>query len=162
MKIGIIADTHGVIPGAIPQWSGIDLILHAGDIGGRPVLDYLQSLAPVMAVRGNYDHSAELAGLLLPDPSPISLDGLPAILTHRLISQSWPGHARLYAQALAGFTPPPRLVIFGHTHFPVCEEVGGVWFINPGYAGPDPLEGDRTAGLLEIEGGVTQARVFRI
>lgn len=163
MKIGVIADTHGLIPRGLDRsWKGLDLIIHAGDIGGRPVLDFLRTIAPVRAVRGNYDHLPELAGLLLPDPSPLELDGIPALVTHRLIGMAWGEHRRLYAHALSAFDPRPRLVIFGHTHHPVCEEVEGVWFFNPGYAGPDPLEGGRTAGLVRVEGGRIQGEIFPI
>ena len=163
MKIGIIADTHGLIPREVGHhWQHPDLIVHAGDIGGRPVLDFLQAIAPVIAVQGNYDHSDDLAGLLLPDPSPVEIGGLPALLTHGLFTMGWNDNRRLYAQAMASFSPVPRLVVFGHTHFPVCEEVDGIWFINPGYAGPDPLEGDRTAALLEIVDGRIRAEIFRL
>ena len=161
-RIGIISDTHGLIPGPIPQWSGIDLIVHAGDIGGRQVLDFLKTIAPVIAVQGNYDRDDALAGLLLPDPSQIELGGLPALLTHRLFTMGWTEQRHHYARVMAGFSPRPRLVVFGHTHFPVCEEVDDIWFINPGYAGPDPLEGDRTAALLEIRDGRIRAEVIRI
>jgi uncharacterized protein len=160
MKIGIISDTHGLIPGPIPQWSGIDLIVHAGDIGGRTVLDHLQTLAPVMAVTGNYDRRPDLAGLLLPDPSSVSLGGLPALLTHRLFTMAWTEHRRLYARMMAALLPAPRLVVFGHTHFPVCEQVDDIWFINPGYAGPDPLEGERTAAILEVREESIRAEIF--
>ena len=39
MKIGIIADTHNYIPGAVYElFSGVDLIIHAGDIGQENIL----------------------------------------------------------------------------------------------------------------------------
>jgi len=161
LKIGVIADTHGLAPDPIPPpWRQLDLIIHAGDIGGRQVLDFLSAIAPVRAVRGNYDHLPELEGLLLPDPSPLELDGIPSLVTHRLFGMAWDQHREQYALALSAFDPRPRLVIFGHTHHPVCEEVGGIWFLNPGYAGPDPLEGKRTAGVIYIEGENLRGGIF--
>ena len=52
--IGVISDTHGLVrPQAIEALAGADLILHAGDIGNQEVLDTLNQIAPVIAVRGN-------------------------------------------------------------------------------------------------------------
>jgi uncharacterized protein len=54
--IGIISDTHGLLRSeAIDALAGSDLILHAGDIGPSTILDRLNELAPVSAVRGNVD-----------------------------------------------------------------------------------------------------------
>jgi uncharacterized protein len=52
--IGIISDTHGLVrPQAIEALAGVDMILHAGDVGKQEVLDTLKDIAPVVAVRGN-------------------------------------------------------------------------------------------------------------
>ena len=53
MLIGLIADTHGLMrPEAVKALNGVDVILHAGDVGGSAVLDALWAVAPVHAVRG--------------------------------------------------------------------------------------------------------------
>ena len=53
MLIGLIADTHGYLdPRAPPVLKGVDLILHAGDIGAEGVLAALARIAPVTAVAG--------------------------------------------------------------------------------------------------------------
>ena len=55
--VGIISDTHGLLrPEAMAALQGSDLIVHAGDIGNQSVLDSLDHIAPVFAVRGNNDH----------------------------------------------------------------------------------------------------------
>src|SRR3954467_4757004 len=55
-QVGVISDTHGLLrPQALAALEGSDLIIHAGDIGKREVLDGLAALAPVHAVRGNND-----------------------------------------------------------------------------------------------------------
>ena len=54
--IGLISDTHGLIrPQALEALQGVDLIIHAGDIGKREVIDALQDMAPVLASKGNND-----------------------------------------------------------------------------------------------------------
>lgn len=59
MRIGLIADTHGLLrPQAIAFLRGCDHIVHAGDIGKPQVLDELQVIAPVSAIRGNIDTGA--------------------------------------------------------------------------------------------------------
>jgi len=161
MKVGVIADTHGVLPPEVLQiFQGVDRIIHAGDIGGAEVLHRLRQLAPVVAVRGNYDK--ELDQHLLPDPSLIDLAGIPTLLTHRLIFFDWDQGKTLLARTLEKFPQQPRLVIFGHTHFPVAESVEGVYFFNPGYCGPDPLEGEPSVGILTIEGGEIRGRIVKV
>ena len=49
--VGLISDTHGLVrPEVTPAFTGVDLIIHAGDVGGRAVLDALSKIAPVHAV----------------------------------------------------------------------------------------------------------------
>ena len=56
MKIGVIADTHGLFDPAIRRhFRNVDHILHAGDIGDRFVIEHLEQIAPVTAVSGNVD-----------------------------------------------------------------------------------------------------------
>jgi hypothetical protein len=159
--LGIIGDTHGRIhPGLATIFAGVQQIVHAGDIGGMKVLASLENIAPVVAVRGNYDLEPEVQKSLLPDPSRLLLAGLPVFLTHRLFTMSWEDNKELYARLLSRLEPCPRLVIFGHTHFPVREEILGIVFVNPGYAGPDPLEGRPTAARLEIDAGRIRCEIL--
>jgi uncharacterized protein len=56
MRIGLIADTHGLVrPEVVEALAGVERILHAGDVGGRPVLKKLEVIAPIQAVFGNVD-----------------------------------------------------------------------------------------------------------
>ena len=56
MRIGIISDTHGLFrPEAQRALQGVQLILHAGDVGAPEILTKLKVIAPVFAVRGNVD-----------------------------------------------------------------------------------------------------------
>jgi len=163
MKVGVIGDTHGVVHRSLEDiFSGADRIIHTGDAGGRAVIDHLESIAHVTAVRGNYDHDPELSPLLLDDPSMIELSGLSVFLTHRMIMMEWESGKEAMASLFLKSPAPPDAVIFGHTHFPVFEKVCGIWFINPGYAGPDPHEADPTAALIHIEGKEIEGRIVKI
>ena len=56
MTLGVISDTHGLLRPEVPALlAGVDLIVHAGDIGSLAVLDALREIAPTVAVRGNVD-----------------------------------------------------------------------------------------------------------
>ena len=63
MRVGVLADTHGLLrPETLDALAGCELLIHAGDVGKRSVLDALRELAPVVAVRGNVD-TGDLATL---------------------------------------------------------------------------------------------------
>lgn len=56
MKVGIISDTHDLLrPEVLEALEGCEVILHGGDISSRQILDRLEQIAPVKAVRGNND-----------------------------------------------------------------------------------------------------------
>src|SRR4029453_1606854 len=53
-RIGIISDTHGLLrPEAERALTGVDHIIHAGDIGRPEIVDALPRLAPATAIPGN-------------------------------------------------------------------------------------------------------------
>ena len=81
MRIGVIADTHGLLrPEVFEVFSGVDLILHAGDIGHPEILDDLRALAPVRAVWGNTD-GFDLRHAL-PEVIEEEIEGLSFVVTH--------------------------------------------------------------------------------
>jgi len=162
-RVGVIGDTHGLVHPRVPDlFKGAGRIIHAGDIGGIEVLDELGKIAPVTAVKGNYDVEPAIQEMLLPDPSGLIVAGLQALISHRLITVNWDTHSGLVASMIKKQAPPTRLFIFGHTHFPVFEEIDGITFVNPGYVGPDLLEGPRSAVLLEIEDGRIDGEIFML
>ncbi|MEY3702022.1 MAG: hypothetical protein RI891_1314, partial [Gemmatimonadota bacterium] len=56
VRIGLISDTHGLLrPEVHAAFTGVDRILHAGDVCGDEILDELALIAPVQAVFGNCD-----------------------------------------------------------------------------------------------------------
>lgn len=65
MIVGVISDTHGVISKqALEALKGSQLIIHAGDVGDPRVIERLEQIAPVYAVRailtGEDGHKASL------------------------------------------------------------------------------------------------------
>jgi uncharacterized protein len=122
--IGVISDTHSLLrPQAVRALKGVELIIHAGDIGGPEVLAALERIAPVEAVRGNID-SGQWAGKL-PRTRILEVGGMHLFVLHEL--------PRLDLDpAAAGLAA----VIYGHSHRPHLESRDGVLYLNPGSAGP--------------------------
>lgn len=139
MKIAIISDTHGLLrPEALSAIQGVDLILHAGDIGAADILQQLADVAPLHAVRGNND--LDLAGAAnLPDHLTLDLDGWPALLTHDI------------ADVPALLDRRPKIIITGHSHKPLIEWRDDRLYLNPGSAGRRRFKLPVTLALLEIK-----------
>lgn len=122
--IGLISDTHGLLrPEALSALAGSELIVHAGDVGAPEILERLQRLAPVVAVRGNIDRGAWAS--VLPLSAVAETAGGSVYILHDL-------HQLDLDPAVAGF----QMVVSGHSHKPGRHERGGVLYINPGSAGP--------------------------
>jgi uncharacterized protein len=122
--IGVISDTHGLLrPQAIQALHGVELIIHAGDIGNPEVLSSLERIAPVHAVRGNTDRGDWAWDL--PLTRLVAVGDLHFYVLHELFTLDLdPAAAEVAA------------VIFGHTHAPHHERKKGVLYLNPGSAGP--------------------------
>lgn len=127
MRVGLISDTHGPLrPEALVRLSGVDHVLHAGDVGPVSVLMDLSTLAPVSAVWGNtdgWDVRARTSETL-----EIELGGLAFAVAH--------GHTVTRFEDLVDLHPGAAVVVHGHSHVPRCARVGDAWLVNPGSAGP--------------------------
>ena len=149
MKIGIISDTHGSLPAAVFEvFSGVDHIIHAGDIGGQWLLDELELIAPVTAVYGNCDYPGDY--LTATETASVTLAGQRFYIAHI------PAQIKL---ALSGRgdikpgSPLPHICVHGHTHVPRNEYQGAVLMLNPG-SPVRPREGSKPCVmLLELELG---------
>ena len=140
MLVGLISDTHGLMrPEALAALSGVDLILHAGDVGAPAVLDALWAIAPVHAVRGNVD----LDGGELRDVQHLRLDGVRVHLSHGHELGS-PTPAALAARYDAD------VIVYGHTHRPLVTHVGPTLVVNPGAAGAARFNLKPSVGLLTL------------
>jgi len=142
IRVGLISDTHGLMrPEALKFLRGADHIIHAGDIGAPEILEQLNELAPVVAVRGNNDTGRWARGV--PAVANLNVDGITIHVVHDL--------AHLRAKA--------RVVISGHSHKPKVEERDGVLYVNPGSAGPRRFTLPIAVGELKIAKGAVRARI---
>jgi len=144
MRIGVISDTHARSIEEIPHkiveaLSEVDLIVHAGDIATKEVLEGLSQLGEVKAVRGNMD-SAELKSML-PEKELIVVGGKKIGITHGS-GGTWGIERRV-----KGLFGDVDIIIYGHSHEAKNEQIGGILFFNPG-------QGKRSFGILTIEGDV--------
>jgi hypothetical protein len=143
IRIGVIADTHGLFDPAIQRhFQSVDHILHAGDIGDQSVIEQLEQIAPVTAVSGNVDD--EQRGF--PSETVIKLAGLRIAIRHILYEGgklTKDGRAFLDREQ-------PDLCVFGHTHQPKVEWLGKTLLFNPGSAGPKRFKLPRGVGILVL------------
>jgi len=102
---------------------GSELILHAGDVGKREILDELRKLAPVVAIRGNVDTAPWTSKLK--ETELVETAAATFYLIHNINDLD-------LNPAAAGI----HVVLFGHSHQPAQYEKDGVLYINPGSAGP--------------------------
>lgn len=148
--VGVISDTHGVLlPAATAALKGVDLIIHAGDVGNIEVIDELQSLAPVVAVRGNMDGAEDLQGL--PDTEAVEVGDVLLYVIHDI-------HRTDIAPSKAGFDA----VIFGHLHYPSVVKQSGVLYLNPGSATQPRRSYPASLALLNIRGKDVKAQIINI
>ena len=125
--IGLISDTHGLVrPDVHTALAGVELILHAGDVGGDDVLRELGLIAPVRAVRGNTDPPDDPP---LPAAIDLIIGGVNVHVSHGHEVGS-PNPQRLLARYEAD------VIVYGHTHKQLVTHVANRWVVNPGAAGP--------------------------
>jgi putative phosphoesterase len=125
--VGLISDTHGLVrPDVHTALAGVELILHAGDVGGDDILDELQLIAPVHAVFGNTDPPGNPR---LADVIEMTMGDVRVHVSHGHEVGS-PTPAKLLARYGAD------VIVYGHTHKPLLTKADERWVINPGAAGP--------------------------
>ncbi|MBK6422119.1 MAG: metallophosphoesterase family protein [Gemmatimonadetes bacterium] len=148
MRLGIIADTHGLLrPEVFEVFAEVDLILHAGDIGPLDLLTELEALAPVLAVYGNCDGWD--VRQRIPQVVERRIEGLDFVVTHgdQLGSPAPESLHRLWPEA--------DVIIYGHTHRPLLTTVDLVRTVmNPGGAGPRRFDLPASVGIMELEAGL--------
>lgn len=139
-NVGLISDTHGLLrPEAVAYLRGCDVILHAGDIGEAEVITGLEAIAPVHAIRGNVDRKPW--ALAYPETHLVEIEDVSIYLVH---SKDW-----LDIDPVAAGID---VVLFGHSHKPLVEEVDGATFVNPGSAGPRRFSLPIASGRMAVNG----------
>jgi putative phosphoesterase len=142
--VGLISDTHGLLRATVfAALAGVELILHAGDVGADDILDELATIAPVEAVYGNTDAPGRprLAASI-----ERTIGGLSIHVSH--------GHE-------LGRPTPERLlaaysadvIVYGHTHRQLVARAEGRLVVNPGAAGARRFDLRPTVARLTIAGG---------
>ena len=149
-SIGVISDTHGFLcPGAIDVFQGVDLIIHAGDVGDPMIIGELGAAAPVVVVRGNMDSGGWAYDLNRTET--FEKNGMLFYVLHDI--------SRLDLDpALSGI----KAVISGHTHTPSISRHKGVLYLNPGSAGPRRSKLPPSVAVIKVEGRSLDARIIEI
>jgi len=142
MKIGVISDTHGYLDPQIAKlFSGVDHILHGGDIGQPWLILELEQIAPVTAVLGNTD-----ADLHINETEVVQL-GSRKFLVHHIVDVRSP--SEIIRQRI--HREKPDVVVFGHTHKPCNQTIGKTLYFNPGYAGKQRFNLERSVAILHCD-----------
>ena len=181
MKIGVISDTHlfqddiqRVPPETLHAFYGIDLILHCGDIFSLSVLDYLETLCPVIAVQGYKDTTDEdcrVRGRTWV----VEAENIRIGMVHDI---NWPSPRLLTDDGLLEFPPEPiaditkikfgsivDVIVFGDTHKPLITRHDGVLFVNPGSVLCFETEGQSSLGtvaILTVSAGKVSSEIIRL
>jgi putative phosphoesterase len=180
MKVGLISDTHMAGSGrdlpvqVLASLDGVDLILHCGDLECLGVLDRLETVAPVLAVRG-YEDPNEPGDRLADATRVVQVEDMAIGMVHDI---QWPG-PRIDTSADGTFLRFPKgrardilaqkfhrpvdVVVFGDTHEELVCLRDGVLLVNPGsptYPGRRHRPGNLgTIGLLEVQGATATVRL---
>ncbi len=183
LRIGLISDTHSAGSGrdlpheVLQAFIGVDQILHCGDLECLGVLDYLETVAPVLAVRG-YEDPREPGHRLADAVRVVHIGGLSIGMIHDI---QWPGpriattgdgtglvlpEGRAEETLSRKFGERVDIVLFGDTHEEIICRWDKALIINPGsptYPGKRHRRGSLgTVGLLEIEAGESIARIINL
>ena len=173
VKIGVISDTHSAGSGRdlpvkiLDALLGVDMILHCGDLECLGVLDYLEEVAPLLAVRG-YEDPLEDGDRLAMTTRVVKVEGVSIGMIHDI---QWPGPkiptspdgSELALPEGNGqeilarkFKEPVDVVLFGDTHEALVMDWDGVLIMNPGsptYPGKRHKRGSLgTIGILQVDG----------
>ncbi len=150
MLVGVLSDTHGLLrPQVLAALTGVEHILHAGDVGDIRILDRLREIAPTTAIRGNIDSIGPCAEL--PATEAIELGG----------------HFLYMVHAIADLDLDPRaaemqVVIYGHSHKPSITHHKDVLYLNPGSVGPRRFSLPVTLARLHLEVGNVRAEIVEL
>ena len=182
-KIGVISDTHSAGSGRdlpmkiLEALKGVDMILHCGDLECLGVLDYLEEVAPLLAVRG-YEDPVEEGERLALTTRVVKVEGVSIGMIHDI---QWPGPkiqtspdgADLILPEANGreimarkFKEPVDIVLYGDTHEEIVTYWDGIMIMNPGsptYPGKRHKRGALgTLGILEIDGEDAAGRIVEL
>lgn len=150
MRIGVIADTHVRSFAELPQnlvkiLTGVDLIIHAGDIVTADVVKGLERLAPVKGVYGNMDLPE--VRVIFPQQQIIEVEGRKIGIVH-----GSGGPWMIEERIMQSFPNGMDVIVFGHSHEPFNKVVDGPLLFNPGRA-------SQSYGILET-GDIIKGKII--
>jgi hypothetical protein len=149
-RIGIISDTHGLLrPDAVRHLSGVDHIIHGGDIGRPALIEELRRVAPITAIRGNVDKGDWAEAY--PETEVVRLAERLIFVIHDL-----------KALQIDPVVESIQVVVSGHSHVPKVDTVGGVLYLNPGSAGQRRFKLPITIATLDISPGGLQPIIHEL
>ena len=181
MKIGLISDTHN--PGAakvpppevVRAFEGVEMIFHAGDIYIPATLDWLEQIAPVVAVElGSQAHfngdprvaekrRFDLEGYSIGMVHDLVIPGMGGEVTEGSIPREFPDGIDLPKALESVFGDPVNVVVFGHTHHAVVEKHQGVLIVNPGSPSlPKQIRRLGQVGILELLPDGSEAKIVEL
>jgi uncharacterized protein len=150
--VGLISDTHGLVrPEVFAALEGVELILHAGDVG-EGVLDELATIAPIEAVYGNTDPTDDPR---LRQSIDRTIGGLRVHVSHGHELGS-PTPVKLLAKYDA------EVIVYGHTHQQKVVQAGERLVVNPGAAGARRFKLRPSVAVLTIVGGRAEVRIVEL
>lgn len=153
MLIGLVSDTHGLVrPELHTVLAGVELILHAGDVGGDDVLDELKLIAPVLAVYGNTDMPGDPRLAAAIDQT---FDDVSVHVSHGHEVGS-PTPEKLLSRY------PAQVIVFGHTHRQLVSHAEGRVVVNPGAAGARRFDLKPSVGRLKLEGDRVSVEIVEL
>jgi putative phosphoesterase len=171
MRIGLISDTHIPVaakelwPQIFEAFNGVDLIMHGGDLMIPDVIDWLDEIAPVMAVEGNGDYTGWERSIAPTDPrlseaKVLKVDShsgqaLRIGLVHDFQLPEAPPLRTMDSQMKHHFGGPVNVIVRGSTHAAEITSIKGVLVVNPGSTAFPNHQSARlgTIGFLDIEHG---------
>lgn len=150
LRVGVISDTHGQVRKQLfTVFSGVEYILHAGDIGSIEIIKTLEKIAPVCAIIGNNDSRNAFTNLS--DTAVFETEQSRIMLVHDCNQLD----RNTFSQRI-------NAIIFGHTHSPLIEYRENVLFLNPGSAGPRRFDLPVSVAILEIFGNTLKPVLIQI
>lgn len=167
IRIGVLSDTHipdrvgELHPDILPIFRKrkVDLIIHAGDISIPTVLQRLEKIAPVHAVRGNRDWWRIR---YLPTIKEITIKEVKILISHgygNIFSYLWDKipygllgyNYERFVRKFSKLEQDFDVIIFGHSHRQENRWEEGRLFFNPGSAyDPSQKHLGPSIGLIEI------------
>jgi putative phosphoesterase len=154
LVVGLVSDTHGLFrPQLRTALAGVDLIIHAGDVGGADVLRQLSAIASIEAVSGNVDDRRDP---LLPRERTVRVGALTIHVSHG--DEFGSPRPELLLARYAG-----NVLVYGHTHrHLVFKSADNRLVVNPGAAGPRRFDVKPSCARLTIANERAEVEIVRL